>query len=306
MLPRLFADRFDPCGILYSMYPYKKPRRRRQPTEQPMHLPDAPSGLEPAASASNPEQPLSAAQETADESSVVHSLQVKHLQLMASELGFFLQQKSVMLLELALAIEQRLLNREGGLVFQSAAFHIPGFPRMLAEELFPQELIIQEMLSDKVSTWRAESLPNLRTMLAEVLTSSPKTTGLSRALQKPSERVIRVIAMLIPDLEISWVRESCGREKLFVNFMYILADEDGELHLPKDSQRREIQISAQEMRGIRREVLADVLLMSTEDKPLSAAFYRQLGMEDKAQEVEALLAARRHQYRRGAVLPPSV
>ena len=123
-----------------------------------MHPPDASSSLAPAPSATNDEHPLAAAQETADESSVLHSLQVKHLQHMARELGFFLQPRAVMCLELASAIEQRMLNREGGLVFQSAAFHIPCFPRLLAEELFPQQLINQTTLSDTVSTWRADSI----------------------------------------------------------------------------------------------------------------------------------------------------
>ena len=99
---------------------------------------------------------------------------------------------------------------------------------------------------------------------------------MSKALQPPSAKWIRVIATLIPDLEISWVRaQPEGREKLYVNMNYVLLDEDGEMHLPKDSKRREISVTAQEETAFRAAVVEDLMNMSTKGMPLSPAYYRQ-------------------------------
>ena len=96
--------------------------------------------------------------------------------------------------------------------------------------------------------------------------------------------------MLIPNVELSWV-VAHDWEKLYVNFLYVIADEDGEVHLPKDSSRREIEFTVAEMSEIRRALLADILQMSTVEKPLSPGFFKQLGMLDKASEIEQMLLA---------------
>ena len=51
-----------------------------------------------------------------------------------------------------------------------------------------------------------------------------------------------MLAMPIPVIEIRHVTQS-GRDKLYVNIQYILADEAGELHPPKNGERREMAMS---------------------------------------------------------------
>eukprot|EP00965_Chrysotila_dentata_P146009 4823443-Pleurochrysis_carterae.AAC.1 len=55
---------------------------------------------------------------------------------------------------------------------------------------------------------------------------------------------------------------------------------------PKDDCRRELALSQAQVSDIRRQVLADAKLMSERDIPLSPAWWRQLGMEERAVEVE--------------------
>mmetsp|Transcript_13116 Transcript_13116/g.27914 ORF Transcript_13116/g.27914 Transcript_13116/m.27914 type:complete len:98 (+) Transcript_13116:679-972(+) len=58
--------------------------------------------------------------------------------------------------------------------------------------------------------------------------------GTSRArLMKPSEPFMRVLAMLLSPMEVSWVKQGKGQERLYVNLLYVLCDEAGGLHLPR-------------------------------------------------------------------------
>ena len=249
-------------------------------TQTPMDTASA-----PAAAA----QQQSAVTDEERERTMMQEMQVRHLQSMASELGYVLTSKRSWQVELALSISQRLVNREGAFIYQSAQYHIPGFPLEMAREVLSAALIQKDTKS--CVTWKAETMTEVRTLIQGALEHAPAMTGLSKPLQKPSERVIRVLATLIPDMEISWVREGLGREKLYVNFMFVLSDEDGEVHPPKDSKRNEIAFSQRESSEIRREILQDVLQMSQAEKPLGAQYFRQLGMEERATEVEAFLAA---------------
>ena len=66
--------------------------------------------------------------------------------------------------------------------------------------------------------------------------------GASKALQAPSEPVIRVLATMMPPVEISHVVLARGVIRLQINMMFVLIDEHGEMHAPKDNERREIEL----------------------------------------------------------------
>ena len=215
------------------------------------------------------------------------------LKALAMQLGYSVQPIKTWEMELAARISQHMVNREGAFVYQSAAFTIPCFPRETAMRLFPEELISQR--AKGVLTWTASSILSLRQLLGPVLTRAPKMIGITKSLRKPSERVMRVVATIIPDVELSWLMVN-KREKLAVNFLYVLADEDGEFHAPKDSRRNEISFTNEEVRAYKVAILADILQMSVDDDrqetfPMSPGFWRQLGNEEKAVAVEEMLAA---------------
>jgi hypothetical protein len=86
-----------------------------------------------------------------------------------------------------------------------------------------------------------------------------------------------------------------------------LITEHGEIAWPKDSTRREIAFSQQEEDEIREEVLAQVLELANAGVPLSPGWWRQIGQEERAAEVEAELAAPRQAKRaKRAPLAPKV
>jgi hypothetical protein len=75
--------------------------------------------------------------------------------------------------------------------------------------------------------------------------NSKMAAGLTRALQTPSESVVRVVATLVPPATISWVRLPSAAERLYVNLMYALADHNSDIHFPKDENLRELSVSPQ-------------------------------------------------------------
>ena len=80
-----------------------------------------------------------------------------------------------------------------------------------------------------------------------------------------------------------------GVERLYVNLMYVLSDEDGELHPPKDPMRNEIALSPTEVSEIRAQVATDAARMGEMGLELSPGWWRQLGNEEAAMMAEALL-----------------
>jgi len=108
----------------------------------------------------------------------------------------------------------------------------------------------------------------------------------TRALKTPQEKKIRVLSTIMSPLEISWAKET-----LFLNFSFVLSDEAGELHPPKDNDRKEIAIEPAEVTAIRAQILADTKLMADWGYPLAAGFHRQLGMT--TEEIKAKSSKRK-------------
>lgn len=76
---------------------------------------------------------------------------------------------------------------------------------------------------------------------------------------RPSESVIRVLATLIPPIEITHLQAPRGVDRLYFNFDYVLSDEAGELHPPKDMDCREkLLLSTEEVKDIRVQILKDL------------------------------------------------
>jgi len=114
----------------------------------------------------------------------------------------------------------------------------------------------------------------------------------SRGLRTASESCIRVIATLIPPLEVSWVRVASGLHRLYVSMIYVLSDEAGEMHFPKDANRRELGVSSAQEASYRVMVLQDAVQLQEMACPLSPGWLRQMGKEEEAQMMEARLHAR--------------
>lgn len=81
-----------------------------------------------------------------------------------------------------------------------------------------------------------------------------------------------------------------SEDRLYVNLMYVLSDEAGELHLPKDEKKRELSFTNESMQLIRQQILRDARILKDKKAPLSAGWFRQLGELVTAMEVTALQA----------------
>lgn len=219
------------------------------------------------------------------------------LKKMATAHGLVTFEKEKLMRELGQSIAKRMIQRRGNKIYQMITFALPYFPRDILEEVLPDAFVIER--TPQRTSWALASTPALSLTLAPLLVKSTYVcAGSSRAFRTKSERVIRVVGKIIPDLEISHEVSSTGVERCYVNGMYVLATEAGELHWPKDNNRRELEVSAEMQVELRQELLSEVLEMGNAGHPLSPAFWRQLGDETRAAAVEVELAtSRRHQVK---------
>lgn len=206
---------------------------------------------------------------------------------LAKELGFCVYERQKLLAHLGHSLSARLRTRGSNFQYQSVAFRISNIPRSFCQEVFPTETVTEN--STTIQTWRFESMSSVSQIFAKLLASTKDmTAGSTRALQLPSERVVRLVSTAINPMEISWVHlVEQNHDAMYVNFNFILADEDGELHMPKDQSRREMAINNEH--EIRHQVLEDVRAMAEKNCMLGPGWWRQLGMEEKAAEVEDML-----------------
>lgn len=228
--------------------------------------------------------PMNGVNTRAEGKMVVKNPRLLQLIALAKEFKVVLSSLETCRMELSHSISTRLVTRVGIDVYQSAAYHVPMFPREAALQIFPDRCKTVDSVA--VVTWRLETRGDVVEALAPILRLSERCAGVSRAHQTPSELYIRVIATLLPGITISWVKKS-GLDRLYINFMYMLSDESGELHPPKDGERREILMEPEEVREMREQILLDVEEMSKMELPLSAAYYRQLGYDSWAMQTEA-------------------
>ena len=148
--------------------------------------------------------------------------------------------------------------------------------------------------------WALKSVAALSAMLGPFFTASTFVcAGATRAFRTPSQPVIRLVASLLPDMEVSQVRLPLGKTQTYLNGMYALMTEHGDIKWPKDNTRREIQFSEAEEKELRQQVLADMQALLERGEPLSPGWLRQLGHTAQALQVEAELAAPRGRKRKG-------
>lgn len=218
----------------------------------------------------------------------VPSKQELQLLELAAKLGYCCLPKHKLVKELVRAIVRRLKPRTTTNVYQCVSFTLAGFPLTIAKDLFPDAFLTKNAPS--MRTWCMSSLSAVIQVFAPILSEHDiMTAGISKALMTASQRWSRVLATII-SAEVSWVTPAQGVDRLYVNFMYVLADEAGELHLPKDASRRELAVSLSFVEQIRAQVLSDAALLVEKGAQLSAGWFTQLGLLSKAMEVRALQA----------------
>jgi hypothetical protein len=173
---------------------------------------------------------------------------------------------------LSTAIMRSLVHREGKSVYQSVAFTIPLFARDAALAIVGRNGLERE--EAHVLNWKLTTVldcANLMAGLMAFLPSGSLCEGTSRALMTASEPTSLVLATIMPTLELTWEEMPSG-DRLRVNFMYCLADSDGELHAPKDNARRELALPPSLQSAMRQRVLLDARSMIKRGFPLSSGW----------------------------------
>ena len=204
----------------------------------------------------------------------------------ARRLGYAVMPVDKLRRELAQSIASRMVNRTGEFVYQSAAFSITNFPLTVLQTVFPDYLLTTDTRETK--TWTLPSVSACATILGPLISDITMCAGASRALKTASERWSRVIATIY-DLEISSVKSGATRvDQTFINFLYVLMDEDGEMHKPKNGKRVELLLLPAVETEIRQQVLSDAIAMESIGVPLSAGWLTSMGKTAEAAWVVAL------------------
>jgi hypothetical protein len=201
----------------------------------------------------------------------------------------------------AKSIAVRLCNRKGKQVYQTVAYNLSLFSRKVAEDLFTSDLLLTST-PPSILTWKATTQLEVSTLLGSLLEKNqPYCAGATRALKEPMEKHVHVLSTIIAPLEITWANET-----LYFNFSFVLSDEAGELHPPKNNDRREILLEPAEETAIRAQILKDAKLMAEWGFPLSKGFLTLIGKTDEEAEAVASVAkrAKRRPPRPKAERPP--
>ena len=180
-------------------------------------------------------------------------------------------------------VAQKLNPQVGELVYQGAGFDIPLFPLGLAKRLFPESALVSDT-PPGTTTWKLKESQVIDQAVGSLVAERhPMFAGSAKALIKPSETAVRVIARIHYPLKVSHVAGSpTVAEHLHVSLLWVLADEMGEIHYPKDSLRRPIAYSAAEVAALRQNLLADARALHAKGVPMSAAWLAQLGLTAEA------------------------
>uniref|UniRef100_A0A7S0L963 Chromo domain-containing protein n=1 Tax=Coccolithus braarudii TaxID=221442 RepID=A0A7S0L963_9EUKA len=211
---------------------------------------------------------------------------------MAKLLGYQVTPTARVEQHLALAISRRLIPRKGEKLYQVASFTLESFPLGVLYALIPERF--ETMAAESNVAWSIPTVQPMRNILGPLMSALPNfSAGISRGQQAPSESVIRVLATMMPPLELNWWMPPRGTGRVMINFAYVLVQGIGDLHPPKDPHRREMALSTELVATLRVAALHDAMTMKELGYSLSPAWLRQLGDESRARQTEAQLIALR-------------
>ena len=202
------------------------------------------------------------------------------LYALAESLGYDLTPTSNNRREIALSLLNRMRPRSSTHVYQAAAYSLFNIPRECMQKILPGDLVTTETTA--VMTWRMETMQDLSRSLEPLLNVyGSNSAGLTKPITTQSELFVRVVATMLPPMEISHVKMARGVDRIYINMQWILMDQAGELHPPKDAKRNEMALAPELEAEMRAKVLADAAMLHEHGTQLSPAWLRQLGVDDR-------------------------
>lgn len=219
------------------------------------------------------------------------AMQLATLTKLARSLGYALTPLQKIKKEVGLAIATRMRRSVGTHVYQTVNMCLHSIPRQAIIQLLDAQYLTPSNTQRGTMTWKANTMADIVKMVSPFLCEASTfcCAGASRVLMTKSEKVVRLVSMLIPSVEFTHTETTRGVDRLYVDFQYVVADHTGELHKPKDQNRNEVALARALENKIRKQLLSDLRKLGELGAPLSPQFWRQLGQEQKAQEAEATL-----------------
>ena len=192
--------------------------------------------------------------------------------------------------EVCLQIGKRLRHASSNDTYLAPAFFLRTFPKEAATAIY--HFATPERSSNgRCLTWRCDQPETMPRFVLD-LDNLPKTMfgcGRSRLLRIGRDRVARTMATII-SLEVSHVMTLAGFSVLYVNFSYVIVQDNGEMRKPKvrggTTDKVEIPLSKAEETRVRASAYFDLDSMADEEMPLSNAFLQLLGRKQLNSEEE--------------------
>lgn len=151
------------------------------------------------------------------------------LRALATKFNVTLMPSASLLSVLGSEITSNMIQRIGDKVFQMSSFTLRHFSKALLEEYLPESC--RQENEDGSTAWLMDTVEKVMFMVPILSAASDSSCkGLTRCFRSKTQRVVRVVATLMPDLEISYVPIDSDVGVVTVNSQYALSTEHGEMH----------------------------------------------------------------------------
>ena len=211
------------------------------------------------------------------------------MQSLAAREGCVVQKKKPVDVEFASSIAARMGKHLGKEIRQVGQFDLPLSRSYLESLNLPVECRSVDPPPNCVE-WDMTTVEQLVSALKPLLSdhaSGYRCAGISRALKSASEKKIYSVSTLMPTMELSGCLLARGVERTRVQFMYILTDQEGSVHAPRDEKNRIIAIESNLKKELRSQLKVDLNEMADRGWPLADGFWRMIGREPPPPPVRA-------------------
>ena len=180
--------------------------------------------------------------------------------------------------ELIHELQARMVFRTSENVYQAPACTIPLFGRSHAVAFFAN--LPRQVDTKEVVTWDVSDPDLIAPLLTPFTDAHANCIGQSKAMGCTKlNPFVNVVSTLFNMVASSVCRG--GRDLMYVNALYILMNDVGEIDYPKTKEKRPIAMSWEDEQRLRTIVQRDLESMAQADFALSSAFLRMLGEEWK-------------------------
>ena len=211
----------------------------------------------------------------------------------AATQGLILESTDDSQYEYQLSLAARLCHPKRTGQFLAPALRFTNFSLDAAQQIFkatPQDLGTPK----HTCSWTADTPERVWLLAGNLQHVQPKICmGASKALKLPSEYFIRKVARYIMMKAVHVTRttkvegQPRSRRILYVNALYVIMDENAELHKPKDKSKIELSFTLDEETRMKEMVLEDVEAMAAAGFNLSSRWLVRLGPKFKRQAAAA-------------------